>query len=70
MPPATTAALHPQDWALITEALVSWAGNPTALETPRERRAYEIVEVIAGDQGCTPGELVATIDTEWDGGSA
>lgn len=65
MPPRTPATFHPQDWALIVEALVTWAGNPSDLDKPREQRAYELVEVIAADQGLTPSDLVATIDPDW-----
>lgn len=67
MPPATTADFHPQDWALIVETLVTWAGNPTDLGDPRKQRAYELVEMIAADQGLTPSELVANIDSDWQG---
>lgn len=66
MSPRTIAMFHPQDWALIVEALVTWAGNPTELAEPRERRAYELVEVIAADQGRTPSDLVANIDPDWN----
>lgn len=70
MPPATTAEFHPQDWALIVETLVTWAGNPADLNEPRKQRAYELVETIAADQDLTPSELVANIDTTWHGGPA
>lgn len=56
-----------QDWALIVEALVDWAGNPTQLETPRERRAWLLIEIIAADLGCTPTELIELIDDQWSG---
>lgn len=56
-----------QDWALIVEALVNWAGNPSQLETPRERRAWILIEIIAADMGCTPCELIELIDDEWTG---
>lgn len=67
MPPRTTPTFHPQDWALIVEALVTWAGNPTELTEPRERHAYELVEEIAAGQGLTTSELVTNIDTDSNG---
>lgn len=66
MPP-TTVDFHRQDWALIVEALVTWAGNPTDLDEPREHRAYELTEVIAASHGLTPSDLVANINTDWNG---
>lgn len=58
MLPRMTADLQPQEWALVAEALVSWAGNPNEIDDPREQRAYEIVEEIAAQLGCWPSELV------------
>lgn len=62
-----TVDLRPADWALIVEALVTWAGNPTDLEGPREERAFELVHTIADAHGLTPGDLVTSRDTGWDG---
>ncbi|WP_158855608.1 hypothetical protein [Halorhabdus sp. CUG00001] len=58
---------HAQDWLLITEALVSWAGNPNDLETPRQRRAWTLAEEIAAEQGLAPGEALLQIDDDWSG---
>jgi len=35
------------------------------LESPRERRAYELAEAIAAEQGLAPGEALQQIDDEW-----
>lgn len=59
--------IHPQDWALIAEALAQFAGNPNELETPREWRAWVLVEAIADDQGLAPSELIRQIDDDWSG---
>lgn len=64
MPPA---ALHPQDWLLIAEALVEWAGNPNEIESPREERAWELVDMIAIDQALPANELIDQIDDDWGG---
>lgn len=63
----TTDDFHPQDWLLIVEALVSWAGNPNTLNTPRERRAYELTEIIVAEQGLDPGRALQQIDDNWSG---
>lgn len=55
---------HLQDWAIIAEALVQWAGNPNKLETPREERAYELVEEIAAEIGISPSTLIKQVDDE------
>lgn len=67
MPPKSTSDLYRQDWALIIEALVIWAGDPTRLSEGRQERAYEIVETIAAEQGVPPSELIASLDTDWSG---
>lgn len=52
---------HPQDWILIVEALVQWAGPPE--ETgPKEERAYELIEAIARLEGLPPSDLLLQID--------
>lgn len=70
MLPPTTADFHPQDWAIIVEALITWAGNPTDLDGPREQRAYELVDMIATTHGLPPSDLIANIDTHWNGESS
>lgn len=49
---------HPQDWIIVIEALVQWAGPP---EDTGERgeRAYELIEEIAEEQGLPASELVS-----------
>ncbi|CCQ34921.1 hypothetical protein HTIA_p2819 (plasmid) [Halorhabdus tiamatea SARL4B] len=59
--------MHPQDWLLVVEALIRFAGNPRDLETPREERAYEIAEAIAAEQGLDPSEALQQINDEWSG---
>lgn len=56
-----------QDWALIIEALVMWAGEPSGIGDQRKQRAYELVEAIAAEQGVPPNELAASIDPDWSG---
>lgn len=63
MPPVE----HPQDWTLVAEALAQFAGDPNQLETPREERAYELVEAIAAAYDMRPGEFVQQADSEWRG---
>ncbi|WP_181685815.1 hypothetical protein [Halorhabdus salina] len=58
---------HPQDWLLIVEALVSWAGNANDLDTPRQRRAWALAEEIAAEQGLAPGEALLQVDDDWSG---
>ena len=50
--------MHGQDWLLIVEALVSWAGNPREIDGPRQERAYELAEEIASEQGLAPGDAL------------
>lgn len=59
--------LHPQDWLLVAEALVFYAGDPREFETGREERAYELAELIAAEQGLEPHDLARQIDNEWSG---
>lgn len=59
--------LHPQDWAIIIEGLVELAGNPERLASPREKRAWELIDVIATDQGMPASELIRQIDSDWPG---
>lgn len=56
--------LHPQDWIIVIEALAHWAGPPDDL-TPRQERAYELIEEIAAEQGLPAHELV--LQSESDG---
>jgi hypothetical protein len=57
---------HPQDWLLVLEALVEFAGNPRTLSS-REERAYELIEEIAAEQGLAPSDCILQIDDDWQG---
>lgn len=48
---------HPQDWIIVIEALVTWAGLPEDSDE-RGERAFELIEGIAEEQGLPPEELV------------
>lgn len=56
-----------QDWIIVIEALASWSGSPKRVETPREERAWELIETIAATQGLEASELLRQVDQEWDG---
>jgi hypothetical protein len=56
-----------QDWIIVVEALANWSGPPGAVETPREERAWELIEAIGREQQLQPGELLRQIDREWSG---
>jgi hypothetical protein len=60
-------SLEPQDWLIIAEALILWRGPPNEAESARERRAWELVELIARDQGLAIPELYLQVDEEWGG---
>lgn len=60
-----TQDLHAQDAAIIIESLTVFAGNPNEIETPREERAWELVDEIAEEQHMPPSELVRQIDSSW-----
>lgn len=55
---------HPQDWALIAEALVryTWDDDITG---DREERAWQLMEAIAVDQSLSPTELIRQIESAW-----
>lgn len=59
--------LYMQDWSIIVEALVSWAGKPTELETSRERRAWTLIEKISEEQNVKSTEFIEQIDDSWEG---
>jgi len=59
--------LHPQDWLLVAEALIAWAGNPREIYDPREERAYELAEAIAAEEGLAPSEALQQVDDDWSG---
>jgi hypothetical protein len=46
------------DTALVVEALATLAGPPDELETPRERRSWELISSLADDLNTTPSELL------------
>lgn len=48
------------DVALVVEALAAFAGRPESLETPRERRAWELISGLAEDCDTTPSHLLRT----------
>lgn len=56
--PERTTDLHPQDWIIIIEALAQWAGPPDRLDTPRRERAYDLIELIAAEQGHSATEML------------
>ena len=67
--------LATQDWLIVLEALVVWAGPPAdaargTTETARERRAWDLVDRIALEVGLPPDELLFQIDEKWAGPSA
>jgi hypothetical protein len=58
--PRSTSEFDAQDWILIVEALVQYAGPE--LETAMDHRAWELVDGIAAEQGLPPAELVRQSD--------
>jgi len=58
---------HPQDWLIVIDALVAWAG-PDARE-PRERRAWELAVDIAEDLELDIVDAVLQSDRNYDGPS-
>ena len=61
-----------QDWLIVFEALVAWAGPPAdrargTTDTPRERRAWELVDLIASGIDLPPDEVPFRIDDDWAG---
>jgi len=67
--------LATQDWLIVLEALAAWAGPPAdaargTTETPRQRRAWDLVDRVASEVGLAPDELLFQIDENWAGPSA
>lgn len=56
---------HPQDWAIVIEALAQWAGPPEQTDNQREERAWNLIEAIGSDLSLSPSELLLQIDEEW-----
>lgn len=57
---------HPQDWLLIAEALIEFAGPHYDGEEPgRHERAWFLVEAIADYHSMSLVEIVDQIDDEW-----
>lgn len=54
---------HPQDWFLCIEALAT-ATHPDN-RTPRETRAWQLLDSIAADCEIDPGEYIFEIDDSW-----
>ena len=61
----TTRDLHLQDWAIIVEALTAFGGNPREIDTTRQERAWDCIDVIAAGQGVQAAELLRQLDTKW-----
>jgi len=64
-PPETTMDFHPQDWMLVAEALTAFSEDWEEIEPERSRRADELVEAIANEQGVSSPELIRQIDSSW-----
>lgn len=58
---------HSQDWLLVAEALASHTGAD--IESPRDARAWEMVEDIALIEGVDIEEIPLQSDWEWFGRS-
>lgn len=46
------------DTALVVEALAAYAGLPEKHETRRERRAWELISLLADDLHMTPSDVL------------
>lgn len=57
-----TIDFHPQNWIIIVEALAQWAGPPDELKDVRNERAYELIKVIAAEQGLHSADLLFQAD--------
>lgn len=53
-----------EDWLLIAEALVDWAGEPYEILDDRQIRAYQLVEYIALDLGLSLDEMAEELDID------
>jgi hypothetical protein len=63
--PETTMDFHPQDWIIIAEALTGFSNDWEEIDPKRSRRADELVEAIANEQGISTPELIRQIDSSW-----
>jgi len=54
---------HSQDWLLIAEALIQYAGP--AVDDARERRAWELAERIAAREGVALKQVPRQIGRDW-----
>lgn len=52
------------DYAIVIEALAQLGGNPNALETQREQRAWTLIELLAAEAGIPAPEL---LELGWHG---
>jgi hypothetical protein len=53
-----------EDELLVAKALINWAGPIPEIDTPRECRAWMLVDAIAADRGIEADKLAATLDEE------
>lgn len=56
---------HPQDWMIVAEALTTFSEDWEEIDPDRSRRADELVEAIANEQGVSSPELIRQIDDSW-----
>lgn len=61
-----TKEWHPQDWLIVIEALVTWAGSDPPCES-REERAWVLAQAIAEEQGLDLVDYVFQIDSDYSG---
>lgn len=47
------------DTSLVVESLAAFAGDPRELDTPRKRRAWELISEFSADLDMTPSEILA-----------
>lgn len=59
--PETTENEYLADIALMIEALTEYAGPK--IETPRDRRAWELIDELAAETGLPPAEVVQYMPT-------
>lgn len=71
MAPKTMPDLHPQDWLLIIEGLVTLSRDldERGIEPERSERARELITIIAEEQGLDSVESVKQVDSDWNGES-
>lgn len=58
------AKFEAKDWLIVLEALAQWAGDPANYSSPRQERAWELIDMIAMEHGLPPNRLVEQIDDE------